>query len=122
MCDCDDFERPSFYRSVTRVARKRHRCSECGGLITPNSRYQYSCGVWEGEWSSYKTCLNCVEAFLHVECFAHTALREELVECFDIRASRERRSPDDQKARDLLAGMERRLRHAKQIFRQEAAA
>lgn len=122
MCSCGDYSQPSVYRLVVRTARKRHCCTECRGLIEPGSRYQYSCGVWDGEWASHKTCLDCVQATKHLECFAHTALREELVECFDIRASRERRSPDDQKARDLLAGMIRRRRHARRVRLQEVAA
>lgn len=44
------------------VARKRHTCCECGGHIEPGQQYQLVAGSWEGEMSTYKTCMPCVKA------------------------------------------------------------
>ena len=53
---------PSCFREIYRVARKRHKCCECGGIIEPLDVYQYISGVWDGEPESFKTCTPCVEA------------------------------------------------------------
>lgn len=42
-----------------RVARKEHKCTWCGQPISPGERYQYSSGVFEGEF---------VTNSLHPEC------------------------------------------------------
>lgn len=46
----------------TRTARKTHRCDECCSQIRPGERYRYVWGICDGEPSSIKTCLACVEA------------------------------------------------------------
>lgn len=48
--------------SNTRIvkARKAHKCCECGCEIKPGAQYESSGGVWDGEWSTYKTCDTCV--------------------------------------------------------------
>lgn len=37
-CDCSDYEIPTVYRERTQIARKRHRCSECGGTVKRSAR------------------------------------------------------------------------------------
>lgn len=54
-------EMPSAFRTVTRRARKHHLCCECGTSIAVGDRYQYSSGIWDGEPSDYKQCMNCHE-------------------------------------------------------------
>lgn len=120
MCSCDN-DTPTLYKQQERTARKRHRCAECTGLIEPGTRYSHARGVWEGEFFAYHTCLDCVQASLILECAAHTCVFEDLNECHDIRVHRDVRHPLDQKARDALAGMKRRRRHAERVLRREVA-
>lgn len=121
MCSCD-YDPPSFYKRQERTARKRHRCAECTGLIEAGTRYDYIRGVWEGEFSAYHTCVDCVQASSLLECFAHGCLFDDLNECHYIRVHRAKRRHSDQQARDALAGMERRRRAAERVLRQGVAA
>lgn len=52
-------ELPQFYREKTVQANKKHRCCECNNLIKPGTHYIKITGVWNSEWSTYKTCLRC---------------------------------------------------------------
>ena len=54
MCDM-----PAAFRQKERVARRDHECCECYGTIKAGTRYMYSSGVWDGQGSSFKTCLRC---------------------------------------------------------------
>ena len=54
-------EMPSAFKTETRRARKPHKCCECGTSIPVGGRYQYSSGIWDGEPSDYKQCINCNE-------------------------------------------------------------
>jgi hypothetical protein len=58
MCDFDG-ESPSFYRSVTRVARKDHQCCACQEVIRPGDSYRYITGIWDGDFGDYKQCARC---------------------------------------------------------------
>lgn len=58
MCDI-----PSAFSTVTRKARKQHKCCECKKEIQPGELYQYSSGIWDGRPDSYKQCLNCWDIF-----------------------------------------------------------
>ena len=60
MCDCDG-ERPEAFNQNTRKARKLHRCGECRGPIRSGDSYEYVSGIWEGDFCTFKTCLQCVE-------------------------------------------------------------
>jgi hypothetical protein len=42
-------------------ARKPQKCCECREAINPGDRYEMVSGKWEGQWSSFKTCLPCKE-------------------------------------------------------------
>lgn len=42
-------------------ARKPAVCCECRETIEPGERYEMVSGKWDGEWSSFKTCLPCKE-------------------------------------------------------------
>ena len=52
-------ELPQAFKSVTRKARKDHKCCECYSLINRGDEYQYSSGIWEHEPRHFKQCMNC---------------------------------------------------------------
>jgi len=57
---CDLYEDgPSCFSEKNRVARKLHKCSECGRVIDPGETYHYESGVWDGTPLSFKTCADC---------------------------------------------------------------
>lgn len=57
MCVCG--ESPSWFVVEYPVARKEHKCCECSSAIPKGEKYQVSKGVWDGGFSSYKTCEIC---------------------------------------------------------------
>ena len=57
MCDCGDG--PEAFWERHSVAKKWHRCNECGGHIQPGERYWAVRGIWEGDAQSFKTCSEC---------------------------------------------------------------
>ena len=60
MCSCDSSDGPSAFYSKQRKARKEHQCFECCKKIPVGAVYEYASGIWDGEASSFKTCLRCV--------------------------------------------------------------
>ena len=56
--DVDGFSEPLV--DEKRVARKHHKCSECGTTIQPGDTYEYYKGVCEGDFFTNKTCLDCL--------------------------------------------------------------
>ena len=46
-------------RTVTRLARKDHRCYECCETILKGDAYVYISGVWEGTPDSFRLCSAC---------------------------------------------------------------
>lgn len=61
MWDYNSYDRPSVITDQIRKARKKHRCCECYNDITPGDTYEYVRGLWDGYWSTYKTCMECRE-------------------------------------------------------------
>ena len=57
-----------FYSTSVQAARKAHKCCECEEEIPAGVRYEKIAGVWEGSWSTYRTCLSCVEIRTHFAC------------------------------------------------------
>jgi hypothetical protein len=57
-CYCD-YEPCAFQRADWRVARKEHRCDECGRVIRPGERYRVAAGKWGGDFSTCKRCPHC---------------------------------------------------------------
>jgi len=55
-----DLMMPEAFTEKVRKARKEHKCCECHEEIKAQESYQYCSGIWDGEPSSYKTCLSCV--------------------------------------------------------------
>lgn len=85
-CVCD-YDQPSFYVSSKPVARKLHRCEECGSAIAAGEAYESAKGIWDGRFDVFKTCARCValrdHLKAHVRCFcwAHGSLHEDISYC-----------------------------------------
>lgn len=58
MCSCD-YEPFDLYSVTLPVARKPHRCCECGEVIHPGEQYERAATVFQGDFECYKTCLPC---------------------------------------------------------------
>ena len=58
----------SFYSQTTVAARKEHQCCECREVIASGARYEKVVGCWDGIFSTYKTCMSCVEIRNHFAC------------------------------------------------------
>ena len=58
-CYCD-YEAPSICHEATPIARKNHRCTECGRAILKGDRYEYTWGIWGGDAQEFKTCQRCI--------------------------------------------------------------
>ncbi len=54
-------EYPEAYTEEWRLARKPHKCCECGGTIFYKEKYNYCSGVWDSQGRSYKTCKDCYD-------------------------------------------------------------
>lgn len=72
-CACD-YDPPIFFSEWQPVARKAHKCDECGGQIQPGEKYERCSGMWErGEMQTFKVCARCLElrnyVQAHVPCF-----------------------------------------------------
>jgi hypothetical protein len=45
--------------SKMRTARVEHRCGQCGRTISVGERHHYWSFVYDGSWSSERTCAQC---------------------------------------------------------------
>lgn len=84
-CDCsidvDSF--PDICNESIKTARKQHVCCECSRAIKPKEKYHIVTGLWEHEWSTFKTCLGCSRIRNHF-CkygFIFGNLAEQIEEC-----------------------------------------
>lgn len=72
MCYCD-LESPKVYSEAMPVARKEHKCSECGNAIQKGQQYRLVKGLWDEHYETYKTCSDCIalldEAEKVFDCF-----------------------------------------------------
>ena len=50
---------PSVYSTKGRTARVAHKCCECGEPIHPGEQYEHFTGLYDGHWSTFKTCVPC---------------------------------------------------------------
>lgn len=56
--DCDNW--PEFLSTKERIAKKEHRCCECGRIIHPGEKYHYLSGKWhESGFHTFHTCSAC---------------------------------------------------------------
>lgn len=74
----------SFYEANMRRARKVHACEECNGPIGVGDEHEYVKGLWDGQWSTFRTCLSCKEIRDHFACdgFMFGQLWSDLAENF----------------------------------------
>lgn len=88
--NCGDGDAATVSRVSIRTARKHHACGECSWQIAPGDKYEHVAGVWDGSWSTFKTCLSCVEIRAHFgdEGWTYTELWKQLADNFlpDMRA------------------------------------
>ena len=84
-CDCsvDIDEVAEFCNESYPKARKEYICCECTGIISKGSNYEEVTGKWNGEISTYKTCIPCTRIRNHYcsSGFYFTRLREQIREC-----------------------------------------
>lgn len=59
-CSCPDYEPADVFEEKLVRARKTHECCECGAEISKGEEHEVASGLWEGDWSRYRTCLLCV--------------------------------------------------------------
>lgn len=57
----DDCERPTVQNKSRPRAKKPHVCCECDSRIEPGERHECFSGLWEGEWTTYRTCWACLK-------------------------------------------------------------
>lgn len=60
MCMIDGADSCEFLSKQIRLARKPHRCSECGRSIEPGEQYETYFGKAEGDTFRGATCQHCI--------------------------------------------------------------
>jgi hypothetical protein len=84
-CFCD-YDPATFYERRVVRARKPHKCEECNRAIPKGCQYEYTSGLWDGYFDTFKTCLACVAARQFVTasvpcfCWAHGNLHQDIVD------------------------------------------
>lgn len=58
-CYVDDYEPAQLARIKKVKARKLHTCTECGRDIPVGEKYEYGRLLFEGVWSTSRTCWFC---------------------------------------------------------------
>jgi hypothetical protein len=61
-------ETASVYNVTYPVARKSHRCCECHDEISKGIKHELYKLLFDGQWSSNRTCMVCVEIRDHFNC------------------------------------------------------
>lgn len=84
-CSCvfiEEYTESEFSDSKITKARKTHKCVECGETIKKGDRYEYTSGLWDGDFSVYKTCMNCLSIRDSFFCkgWGYGAMLEDLYE------------------------------------------
>lgn len=57
---CFDTEEADVWTKTRRIARKVHKCYECGHDIVRGQRYDAISCFFDGHWDRWSTCLDCV--------------------------------------------------------------
>lgn len=87
MCAIDFADQADFAHGEWRRAGKVHRCEECIRVIPRGQRHYYLSTLFDGRWSTWRTCEHCHAAglWMHVVCGGYLTggLLEELVEHWD---------------------------------------
>jgi hypothetical protein len=117
-CSCD-YDPPSFWSRRMPTARKPHRCYECAGEIQPGDKHEYVSGLWDGYFSTFRTCERCHDIRQWVKnnvpcfCWAHGNLNEDASEAV---AEACYRAPEE--TRGLRFGLLRRFAQRDRFNRQ----
>ncbi len=86
-CDCsyEGCDDPEFYQEEFPVAKKDHKCCECGEAIKPGQKYHKAVGKWEGDFDVFKTCMPCHSIREHYcpHGYAFGGLAEQLRGCLE---------------------------------------
>ncbi len=79
---CDDT--PNVYTYTYPVAAKDHQCEECCGVIFKGIKHELYKSLFDGKWSTTRTCTLCVEIRTRFQCGGYTvgSLWEDLEENF----------------------------------------
>lgn len=80
MCDCYWDNPPKFYNCRTVKGRKEHKCDECLRAIEKGELHEYAKGLWEGEFSTFRTCMTCRDMVkeISLQCYCHGQLMDEV--------------------------------------------
>lgn len=73
MCDIDLDGQCDVWRETTRTARKQHKCSSCGGVISSGEKYIEHFDIFEGESNTERCCMAC-DADRQEFCAAHNVM------------------------------------------------
>ena len=82
-CHCD-VNQATVYWPSRPVARKTHRCYECGRQIRPGERYERVRGIWSDGPATFCTCVWClaqrdrIEAAAECFCWEHGNLLDNI--------------------------------------------
>lgn len=60
-----DFDPATVYHKATVRAAKNHACCECHGIIARGEHHERVKGLWDDQWTTFRTCPDCV--FLRCE-------------------------------------------------------
>lgn len=83
-CYCDWDYAATVYSKSCHVARKEHKCYECGRKIMPGERYESVFAVWDGRGQTCRTCPHClairewVVAHVPCSCWMHGSMLEDI--------------------------------------------
>jgi hypothetical protein len=82
MCDCYWDNPPTFYDCKTVKGRKEHKCSECLRVIEKGESHEYAKGLWDGDFSDFRTCGICcaMRDEIDLKCYCHGMMMEEIDE------------------------------------------
>lgn len=82
MCDCYWDNPPTIYECREVKGRKEHKCSECLRVIEKGERHEYAKGLWNGDFSDFRTCKTCCDMRdeIKLTCYCHGQMMDELDE------------------------------------------
>lgn len=82
-CYCD-YEQAKAYWPSRPIARKAHRCEECGRQIRTGERYERVRAIWADGAATFSTCVYCmaqrdlIEAVADCFCWQHGNLLDDI--------------------------------------------
>lgn len=93
-CYCD-YDPPAFSSQyIVKAARRAHVCEECRRAIPKGASYEYTSGLWDGHFDTFKTCLLCCDlrkwTWSNIPCFcwAHGNMLDDARNAIDEAISR----------------------------------